>query len=59
MRPRVVAFVSDKRFVRMKDKDGYAAQVGHSNGFPSARDPKSGRAWLTHCYAMVGVARGN
>ena len=50
---------SDKRFVRMKDKDGYAAQVGHSNGFPSARDPKTGRAWLTHCYAMVGVARGN
>ena len=46
-------------FVRMKDKDGYAAEVGHTNGFPSARDPKSGRAWLTHCYAMVGVARGN
>ncbi|HEY1043077.1 MAG TPA: peptidylprolyl isomerase [Telluria sp.] len=50
---------SDKRFVRMKDKDGYAAQVGHSNGFPSARDPKTGRTWLTHCYGMVGVARGN
>lgn len=48
---------NDKRFVRMKDKDGYAAQVGHSNGFPSARDPKTGRTWLTHCYGMIGVAR--
>lgn len=50
---------SARGFVRMKDKDGYAAEVGHTNGFPSARDPKTGRAWLTHCYAMVGVARGN
>lgn len=44
-------------FTRLKDADGYAPQVGHSNGFPSARDPKSGTAWLTHCYATVGVGR--
>ena len=44
-------------FTRLKDVDGYAPQVGHSNGFPSARDPKSGNAWLTHCYATVGVGR--
>lgn len=44
-------------FTRLKDVDGYAPQVGHSNGFPSARDPKSGTAWLTHCYATVGVGR--
>ncbi|WLI88345.1 peptidylprolyl isomerase [Massilia sp. R2A-15] len=48
---------NDTAFVRMPDRDGYAPQVGHSNGFPSARDPKSGRAWLTHCYGMVGVGR--
>ncbi|MBL8514695.1 MAG: peptidylprolyl isomerase, partial [Betaproteobacteria bacterium] len=44
---------------RLPDVDGYAPQVGHANGFPSARDPKNNEAWLTHCYAMVGVGRGN
>ena len=44
-------------FTRLPDRDGYAPQVGHSNGFPSARDPKTGRAWLAHCYGMVGVGR--
>ena len=47
------------QFTRLPDRDGYAPQVGHSNGFPSARDPKSGRAWLAHCYGMVGVGRDN
>ncbi len=47
----------DRSFTRLPDRDGYAPQVGHSNGFPSARSPKSGRAWLTHCYGMVGVGR--
>ena len=46
-----------KSFTRLPDVDGYAPQVGHSNGFPSARDPKTGTAWLTHCYATVGVGR--
>ena len=50
---------NDTQFTRLPDKDGYAVQVGHSNGFPSARDPKSGQTWLAHCYGMVGVARGN
>lgn len=49
----------DKSFSRLPDRDGYAPQVGHSNGFPSARDPKTGQAWLTHCYGMVGVGRDN
>jgi peptidylprolyl isomerase len=52
-----VPLKNDASFVRMPDRDGYAPQVGHSNGFPSARDPKSGQAWLTHCYGMVGVGR--
>ena len=54
-----VPMKNDTQFTRLPDKDGYAPQVGHSNGFPSARDPKSGQTWLAHCYGMVGVARGN
>lgn len=54
-----VPIKNDKQFTRLLDRDGYASQVGHSNGFPSARDPKSGQAWLAHCYGMVGVGRDN
>jgi peptidylprolyl isomerase len=48
---------ADPSFVRLPDGDVYAAEVGHANGFPVARDPKTGQAWLTHCYGMVGVGR--
>lgn len=41
----------------LPDGDVYAPQVGFSEGFPAARDPATGREWLTHCYGMVGVAR--
>jgi len=44
-------------FTRLKDGDVYAPQVGHVNGFPAARDPATGQAWLAHCPAMIGVAR--
>lgn len=54
-----VPLKNDKHFTLLPDRDGYAPQVGHSNGFPSARDPKSGQAWLAHCYGMVGVGRDN
>ncbi|MGJ7916788.1 peptidylprolyl isomerase [Massilia sp. LXY-6] len=54
-----VPLSNDKQFTRMRDVDGFAPQVGHSGGFPAARDPKAGQTWLTHCYGMVGVARGN
>ena len=46
-------------FSRLADADGYAPQVGFSNGFPVGRNPKTGQTWLTHCYGAVGVARGN
>jgi len=52
-----VPLKTDTAFTRLPDRDGYAPQVGHSNGFPSARDPKTGQAWLAHCYGMVGVGR--
>ncbi len=54
-----VPLKNDKHFVRQPDRDGYAPQIGHSNGFPVARDPKAGTTWLTHCYGMVGVGRDN
>ncbi|CAM5306865.1 peptidylprolyl isomerase [Rhodanobacter lindaniclasticus] len=41
----------------LSDGDVYAPQVGFVEGFPAARDPATGREWLTHCYGMVGVAR--
>lgn len=52
-----VPMANDKHFVRLPDHDGYAPQVGHSNGFPVGRDPKTKTTWLTHCYGMVGVGR--
>lgn len=46
-------------FTPLPDRDGYAPEAGFSNGFPAARDPAAGRAWLAHCYAMVGAGRGD
>ena len=46
-------------FTVLPDVDGYAPQVGFVDGFPAARDPATGQAWLAHCYAMVGAGRGN
>ena len=44
-------------FTRLPDGDVYAPEVGFTEGFPVARDPKTGRCWLTHCYGMVGAGR--
>jgi peptidylprolyl isomerase len=44
-------------FTMLPYQDTYAAQTGFSGGFPAARDPRSGLAWLTHCYGMVGAGR--
>ena len=41
------------------DRDVYAAETGWWRGFPVARDPASGRQWITHCYGTLGSARGN
>lgn len=46
-------------FTALPDGDVYAPQVGFSNGFPVARDPKSNKTWLAHCYGMVGAGRDN
>lgn len=44
-------------FDRLPDVDGWAPEVGFSAGFPAARDPKRGIAWLAHCYGAVGAGR--
>ena len=37
----------------------YADEVGFSDGFPVARDPRNGKMWLAHRYGMVGAGRDN
>jgi cyclophilin family peptidyl-prolyl cis-trans isomerase len=54
-----VALTDTLPFTRLPDVDGYAPEAGFSQGFPAGRDPRSGQAWLAHCYGMVGVGRGN
>jgi peptidylprolyl isomerase len=54
-----VRISADLPFEPLSDRDGYAPEVGFSQGFPAARDPARGEAWLAHCYAMVGAGRGN
>ena len=49
----------DLAFSVLPDGDLYAPEVGFSNGFPAARDPKAGQAWLAHCYGTVGAGRNN
>lgn len=44
-------------FTRLPDGDVYAREVGFSGGFPVARDRRSGKMWLVHCYGMVGAGR--
>lgn len=53
------ALTPELAFTKLADGDLYAPEAGHSNGFPAARDPAAGKAWLTHCYGALGVARGN
>jgi peptidylprolyl isomerase len=44
-------------FSSLADPDTYAPETGFSSSFPVARDRQA--TWLTHCYGMVGSARGD
>jgi peptidylprolyl isomerase len=44
-------------FTRLPDGDVYAREVGICDGFPVARDKRTGRMWLVHSYGMVGAGR--
>ena len=46
-------------FTVLPDPDTYAPEVGFTNGFPAAREPRTHLAWLVHCYGMVGAGRDN
>lgn len=43
---------------RFTDPDGWAPVSGFVDGLPVAADPAKNKAWLAHCYGMVGAARG-
>ncbi len=42
-------------FTLLDSRDAYAVEVGFVDGFPAGRD--ANRAWLAHCYGMLGVGR--
>jgi peptidylprolyl isomerase len=44
-------------FTVLPDADGFAPEVGFSEGFPAGRDPQRKQAWLAHCYGTLGVGR--
>jgi peptidylprolyl isomerase len=50
--------ITPKLFTPLKVRDAYAESVGLLDGFPAARDLQNKRQWLAHCYASVGVGRG-
>lgn len=49
----------DASFAQLPDVDGWAPRTGFAQGFPVAADPKAGKAWLAHCYGMVGAGRSD
>ena len=53
-----IVAAKDVTFTRLPDPDTYAPETGFAGPFPAARDPKTGREWLVHCYGMVGAGRG-
>ena len=55
--PEFERAIGDLQFTALPDSDVYAPEVGFSNGMPAARDKKSGKAWLAHCYGMIGAGR--
>jgi len=55
--PEFFRSVDNLEITTINSRDAYADVVGFADGFPVGSDTE--RAWLTHCYGMVGVARGN
>jgi peptidylprolyl isomerase len=48
---------SDFRPSGLRDGDVYAKRVGIWRNWPVAWDPYTRRAWLPHCYGMIGAGR--
>ncbi len=53
--PAEYEFNKPKNFKPFPYKDVYAPQAGYLNSWPAATDNK--KAWLVHCYGMIGVGR--
>ncbi len=51
------AITKDLPFTPLPDKDGWAKQVGFTQGMAAARSTTD--QWLVHCYGAVGVGRDN
>jgi len=49
--------VEGLNFIGIESRDAYADEVGFADGFPAAKSNGDDRAWLTHCYGMLGVGR--
>lgn len=47
------------RFDKLPDIDGWAPEVGFIDGMPAGRDPQAGKAWIAHCYGVLGAGRNN
>lgn len=56
LQPEFFRSRNDLKIQRVVSRDAYADEVGFVKGFPVAADPT--RAWLTHCYGMLGAGRG-
>jgi len=52
-----IPFKGSLPFSKLADRDGWAPLTGWSEGFPVAADPKADKAWITHCYGVVGAGR--
>jgi peptidylprolyl isomerase len=46
-------------FAKLAESEGWAPRTGFAEGMPVAADPKAGKAWLAHCYGMVGAGRSD
>jgi peptidylprolyl isomerase len=44
-------------FDALPDADGWAPQAGFADGFAAGRDTREGKAWMAHCYGVVGAGR--
>jgi len=46
-------------FTPLGNRDLFAPQVGHVDGFPVGRDAKEKRMWIVHCPGTLAFARDN
>ncbi|MBH9553508.1 peptidylprolyl isomerase [Inhella gelatinilytica] len=46
-------------FTPLSETDGWAETNGFVDGFPVAADRAKNKAWIAHCYGVIGAGRGN